>query len=116
VVVEGGEELVEPGLPGGERGDRGDDAEMPDASPGRASSRSSSTTPTPTSVTATTDAGSRAQLHRLAAKPASARPSPGVAIAYPVSDRSTASRSASATGAARLKSISATVSGSTSAG
>ena len=32
--------------------------------------------------------------------PASARPSSGAAIAYPVSDRSTASRSASATGAA----------------
>src|SRR4029077_11289281 len=33
-VAEGGEELVEPGLPGGERGDRGDNAEMPDAPPG----------------------------------------------------------------------------------
>ena len=86
------------------------------ASPGRVAARSSSTTPTPTSVTAVTAAGSRSQFQRRAANPAMARPRSGTACAYPASDRCTASRSTSATGGASAKSISATVSGSTSAG
>ena len=86
------------------------------ASPGPQHARSSPTQPVLTSVTAVTEPGSTRQPHRAAANPATASPSSGTGIAYPVSDRLTASRNTSAIGSATGKSVSEMVSGRTSAG